>query len=78
MFRVHELSDSKVHPELDLLERISTFVLNRTSEDFRLELHEHLVMMALSDDKTSRGIGKEQVISSLEKELQVEISACPR
>jgi hypothetical protein len=69
---VHELPESRVHTELDLLERISTFVLNRTSEDFRLELHEHLVMMVLSDDKTNRGIGKEYIISSLEKELQVE------
>jgi len=66
------MSGGKVHPELDLLERISTFVLNRTSEDFRLELYEHLVMMALSDDKTGKGIGKEQTISSLEKDLQVE------
>jgi predicted transcriptional regulator len=72
MFSVHELPESRVHPELDLLERISTFVLNRTSENFRLELHEHLVMMALSDDKTGKGIRKEQIISSLEKELQVE------
>lgn len=65
------MSLRKIHPDLDLLERISTFVLNRTSEDFRLELYEHLVMMVLSDDKTGKGIGKEQILSSLEKDLQV-------
>jgi len=62
---------SKIRSELDLLERVSIFVLNRASEDFRLELYEHLEMMVLSDDKMSKGIRKEQIKSSLEKDLQV-------
>lgn len=58
-------------PSIDTLGRISAFVLNRMTDDFRLELHQHLIMMALYEDKKGKGMTKDSIVSSIEKDLNV-------
>lgn len=64
-------NSTKVLPSLDTLGKMSVFVLNRATEDFRLELHQHLVMMALREDKESKGMTKRSIVCSIEKDLGV-------
>lgn len=66
------MSSSAFSPSIELLRTFCIFVLNRTSEDFRSELCEYLVMMALYEDKKSKGITKELIKSSIERDLAVE------
>jgi hypothetical protein len=65
------LRTARIYPELDVLGRMAAFVLNRASDDCRSELHEYLVMLALYEDKVSKGLDKEQIVSSIEKDLGV-------
>ena len=53
------------------LRRLAMFVLNRATSDLRSELHEYLVMVALSDDKEKRGMTKAKIISAIENDLRV-------
>lgn len=54
------------------MNRISAFVLNRKSNDFRLELYEHLVMMAIHEEDPIKAMKKERIVTSIEKDLKVE------
>ena len=47
------------------------FVLNRTTGDLRSELHEYLVMIAISEDKEKKGMTKAQITSAIENDLKV-------
>jgi len=53
------------------LQRLSMFVLNRATSDLRSELHEWLVMVAISDDKEKKGMTKTKIISAIENDLKV-------
>ena len=53
------------------LQRLSMFVLNRATSDLRSELHEWLVMVAISDDKEKKGTTKTKIISVIENDLKV-------
>jgi len=53
------------------LRRLAMFVLNRATSDLRSELHEYLVMVALSDDKEKTGVTKAKIISAIENDLRV-------
>jgi hypothetical protein len=55
-----------------VLQRLSAFVLNRTTNDLRSELHEYLVMMALLEDEENKGMTRPQIVTSIEKDLKVE------
>ena len=66
------MSSSIFLPNIELLNTFSIFVLNRTSEDFRSELCEYLVIMALYENKKNKGVTIELIKSSIEKDLAVE------
>lgn len=53
------------------LRRLAMFVLNRSTNDLRSELHEYLVVFALSDDKEKRGMTEVKIISAIEHDLKV-------
>lgn len=55
-----------------VLQRLSAFVLNRTTNDLRSELHEYLIMMALLEDEENKGMTRPQIVTSIEKDLNVE------
>jgi predicted nucleic acid-binding protein len=57
---------------MGVLQRLSAFVLNRTTNDLRSELHEYLVMMALLEDEENKGMTRPQIVTSIEKDLKVE------
>jgi len=57
--------------ETKTLQRLAMFVLNRATSDLRSELHEYLVMLAISSDEERKGISKAQIVSLIEKDLQV-------
>jgi len=59
-------------PSSDVLTKLAAFVLNRETNEFRSELYEYLVMMALSDEKENLGFRKKKIISQIETDLQVE------
>lgn len=59
-------------PNAGVLEKLAAFVLSRESDDFRSELYEYLVMMALQVDKEKRGMKEKAVVSSIEQDLGVE------
>jgi len=63
---------SSVSYDMELLGRLSAFVLNRTTDDMRSELHEYLVMIALQEDEENRGMSEADIVSSIEKDLCVE------
>jgi predicted nucleic acid-binding protein len=62
---------TEILPSLSTLERLSAFVLNRATDDFRSELYEYLVMMALHDDKEDKGMTENAIASSIEQDLTV-------
>jgi predicted nucleic acid-binding protein len=62
----------KVVPSLDVLGRISAFVLNRSTDNFRSELYEHLIMMTLHEDQEDKGTTIDMIRFSMEKDLKVE------
>lgn len=57
--------------DLKVLRRIAIFVLNRSSQDLRSELHDYLVMVALSDDKKRSGMTKAQIVDSIKKDIKI-------
>jgi len=63
---------SSVSYDLKVLQRLSAFVLNRTTNDLRSELQEYLVMMALSEDEENKGMTRPEIVSFIEKDLKVE------
>ncbi len=66
------MSQVSFAPSVDVLGKIAAFVLSRESNDFRSELYEYLVMVALNVDKDNKGMKKKIIISSIEKDLGVE------
>jgi predicted nucleic acid-binding protein/tetrahydromethanopterin S-methyltransferase subunit G len=58
--------------DLKTLERLSAFILNRTTYDLRSELHEYLVMMALEENKEGKGMTASAITASVERDLDVE------
>jgi predicted nucleic acid-binding protein len=62
---------SSVQYNPEILQRLSAFILNRTTDNLRSDLHEYLVMMSLSADKDNRGLTKGQIIKSIEEDLGV-------
>lgn len=63
---------SSVSYNLEVLQKLSAFVLNRTTDDLRSELHEYIVMMALLEDEKNEGMTAPQIVSSIEKDLKVQ------
>ena len=57
--------------DLKVLRRLAIFVLNRATRDLQSELYDYLVMIALSDDLTQKGMTKVQIISSIEIDLKI-------
>lgn len=63
---------SSISYDPQVFQRISAFVLNRTTNDLRSELHEYLVMMALSEDEKGQGTTTLEILTSIEKDLKIE------
>lgn len=57
---------------MELLRRLSAFVLNRSTDDMRSEIHEYLIMIALQDNEYNTGMTKAEIIASIEKELKID------
>lgn len=59
-----------VEENLDLFKKITTFVINKKSDELKTELYEFFVMFAVYEDRS--GKTKQEIIELIRKELKVE------